>query len=259
MDLQEPGWEVPWLDQPWAAAVQRVGVQRYGETFRFLGYDLMQFAASPMETRRRGEGGDIQFSVRPYVGDCIIFSGTTDREFARHRLGKDLASPFADYCFIHPETRWYNLASPIGSRKFFARHSPQILDFFAGLIAHRTSEGKRVLLVAKKYFLGLCADGLTERFAKLGIGLRVATRNWSAKQLEDPRITPLINYGMIGTNRFEQFDAVYCLTGYYVNETVVDQCLQDVTRQDLRLPIRIETSGHPRRRRAHLAEPDHCY
>jgi hypothetical protein len=258
-DLQEVGWRVPWPGPRWAAAVQRVGVQLYGDAFRFLGYDLTQFAASPVETRRRDEAGGIQFSVRPYVGDCIVFTGTTDRGFACYRLGKDLASPFADHRFRHPGTRWYNLASPIGSRRYFARHSPQVLDFFAQLVARRTAEGKRVLLVAKKCFLRLCAVGLAERFAHAGVALRAVTGGWSEALLADPGVVPLINYGMIGTNRFEHFDVVYCLTGYYVNEHVVNQCLQDLTRQDLRLPVRIETTGHPRRRRARLAEPEHRY
>jgi hypothetical protein len=64
---------------------------------------------------------------------------------------------------------------------------------------------------------------------------------------------------MIGTNLFEDFDAVYCLSGYYVNEAVVNQCLQDVTRRGLRLPIEITTAGRPRRRIARVKDPAHGY
>src|SRR5262249_70530 len=69
----------------------------------------------------------------------------------------------------------------------------------------------------------------------------------------------LINYGMIGTNLFEHFDAVYCLTGFYVHEGVVNECLQDITREDLRLPIKIETIGNPKRRVASVVDPAHRY
>lgn len=258
-DLQTPSWRVPRVLHRWALVVQSVGVQRHGQSFRFLGYDLTHFAFSPRESRLRDSDGNIRFSVHPYVGDCIIFSGTTDLEFTRYRLGKDFASPFARYRFSHPGTCWYNLCSPLGSRKYFARHAPQILDFFAGLLLRRAREGKRVLLVAKKHFVDVCAKGLAERFAQAGSPLRVVAEGWSPEVLADSDVVPLINYGMIGTNLFEDFDAVYCLTAYYVNEQVVNQCLQDITRQDLRLPIKIMTAGNPRRRLAQVADPDHLY
>jgi hypothetical protein len=258
-DLQAPSWRAPRVRSRWALLVQDVGVQRYGDQFHFLGYDLGQFARSPRESRHKDAAGDVRFAVRPYVGDCMIFSGTTDLAFTRHRLGIDLASPFAGYRFSNPGTRWYNLASPLGSRKYFARHAPQILDFFAGLVVRRAAAGKRVLLVAKKALVELCARGLAERFARACGGLRVITSGWSAGLLADPSVVPVITYGLIGVNLFEHFDAAYCLTAYYVNEPVVNACLQDVTRWDLRLPIEITTQGHPRRRLARVIDPDHRY
>jgi hypothetical protein len=259
VDLQDSGWHMPFVKQHWAINVQRVGMDRFGDDFRFLGYELIHFSYSPLESRRRDENGDIQFSMRPFLGDCMVFSGTADVSFAHYRLGRDLASPFADYQFSHPDTIWCNLASPIGSRKYFSRHSPQIMDFFAELIIRRSQEGKRVLLIAKKCFVPVCATGLGERFAERKVDLRILTDKWSAKRLTDPRVVPLINYGVIGVNLFESFDAAFCLTGYYVNEAVVNKCLQDVTRKDLRLPIKIETIGNPRRRQASVADPNHGY
>lgn len=259
VDLQADDWRMPYTHAQWAVIVQSVGVERHGDAFVFPGYDLLQFGFSPIETRRRADNGDIQFGVRPYIGDCMIFSGSADLDFTRFRLGKDVASPFADHRFVHPDTRWYNLASPIGSRKYFVRHAPQVLDFFAQLVVRRIVEGKRVLLIAKKCFTKLCAEGIAERFAELGADLRIVPDGWSEELLADRKVVPLINYGMIGTNLFENFDAVYCLTGYYVNEHVVNQCLQDITRRDLRLPIKVETTGIPRRRRASLAKIEHRY
>jgi DNA-binding CsgD family transcriptional regulator len=258
-DLQEGRWKAPAIFPPWAAAVQKAGVRLYGSDFRFLAYRLAQLRFAPTESRRRGEAGEVQFAARPYVGDCLIFSGTADPEFTAYRLGKDLTSPFAAVSFSHPGTRWYNLASPIGSRRYFARHAPQILDFFASLVVRRLAEGRRVLLVVKKVFLALCAASLAERFTAMRTDIRVVTGGWSEQELQDDRVVPLISFGTIGTNLFEQFDAVYCLSGFYVNEGIVNQCLQDVVRQDLRLPIRIETVGSPRRRRAVVADPMHRY
>jgi len=256
-DLQEPVWRMPLVHHEWAAIVQRIGVDRHGDAFRFLGYRLAEFGESLTETRRKGEGGEIQFGSRPCIGDCIVFTGSTDPAFARYRLGGDLASPFAGHRFSHPGTRWYNLASPIGSRRYFPRHVPQILDFFAALTVRQTAAGKRVLLVAKKCFVSTCAGELESRFAGLGADLRIVTEDWSESALADPRVVPLISYGMIGTNLFEPFDCAYCLTSYNVDEHVINQCLQDLTRSDLRLPIRIETVGDPKRRRAGVADPAH--
>jgi hypothetical protein len=257
--LQEGRWRAPPIPPAWAAAVQRTGVRRYGTAYRFPAYRLSQLRYSPTESRRRGEGGAIQFAARPYVGDCLIFSGTADPEFTAYRLGKGLASPFSGLTFSHPGTRWYNIASPIGARRYFARHAPQLLDFFAGLVVRRAAEGRRALLVVKKLFAAWCANELAERFAALGADLRVVTEGWTEGLLQDPRVVPLITFGMIGTNLFEHFDVVYCLSGFYVHEGVVNQCLQDVIREDLRLPIRIETVGSPKRRLATVADPAHRF
>jgi hypothetical protein len=258
-DLQAATWCAPPISLQWAVQIQKTGMQLYGEAFHFLGYRVAQLMYSPVESRWRAANGDLQFSVRPYLGDTMIFSGTADPKFTRHRLGKELASPFEDYRFTHPQTRWYNLASPIGSRKYFVRHAPQILDFFAGLILRRLAEGKRVLLVTKKCFRMLCADGLAKRFADRDMDLRIVMGGWSPEQLTDSRVVPLISFGMIGTNLFEEFDTAYCLSGFYVNELAVNHCLQDLTRQDLRLPIQIQTRGMPKRRQASVLDPDHRY
>jgi hypothetical protein len=256
-DLQDRGWKMPRVRPDWAAAVQRAGLRRYGEAFRFLGYRLVEFADSPIETRFRDGDGTIHFASRPYLGDCMVFTATTDLDFARYRFGANLVSPFEEYVFKQPGTRWLNIASRIGARAYFAQHAPQVLDFYAGLAARRTAEGRRVLLVAKKCFVDLCTAGLAVRFAALGADLEVVTGKWTEARLADPRVVPLISYGMIGTNLFEGFDCAYCLTGYYVDEGVVEACLQDIVRPDLRMPIRIETVGHPRRRRAGVADPAH--
>jgi hypothetical protein len=256
-DLQAPGWRMPPVYNDWAVAVQRHGRERHAGAFLFLGHRLAEFGSSPVETRLRGAGGELHFASRPLLGDALVFSGTTAPEYVRYRLGEDLASPFAGYRFSNSGTRWFNLASPIGTRRYFPRHAPQVLDFFAELTARRAAAGKRVLLVARKCFVGFCAAGLSARLAGLGADLRVVTADWSAAALADPRVVPLISYGMVGTNSFEHFDCAFCLTGYYVDAAAVDQCLQDLTRPDLRLPIRVETVGDPRRRRAGVADPAH--
>jgi hypothetical protein len=256
-DLQVPVWRMPSVHTEWAAHVQRAGLELHGDAFRFLGYRLAEFGYSPPETRRKDESGAVQFSTRPFVGDCLVFSGTTDAAFLRHRLGKDVASPFAGLRFAHPGTRWFNIASPIGARSYFPSHAQQVLDFFAELTIRRAGAGKRVLWVAKKCFARACAAEMRERFKARGVDLKVVTGGWSERRLADRRVVPVITYGTVGTNLFEHFDCAFCLTSYYVDEGVLNQCLQDLTRPDLRLPVVIRTAGDPRRRLAGVADPAH--
>jgi hypothetical protein len=258
-DLQDRGWNFPQVRSDWALKVQRTGVELFGDDFRFPGFRLHDLTFALTGSRRRGQGGDIEFSNRPWLGDCIIFTATSDIEFTRYRLGEEFVSAFPDHRFSHPDTRWYNLASRMGTRRHYVRHSNQVLDFFAELTVRRTAEGKRVLLIAKKCFTSICKEGLARRFKALGADLHVKTKHWSSNSLQDSRVVPLITYGMIGINLFESFDAVYCLTGYYISESIVDRCLQDLTRSDLRLPIKIETTGCPRRRRGAMVNPAHQY
>jgi hypothetical protein len=242
--------DIPAMPLDWVLAVQRAGWRAHGEVFRFLGYDLKAFAQSDVETRLRGAAGEICFSSRPQLGEhCMVFSGTTSPRFAEYRYAQPFATPFSDYRFIHPDTRWYNLASSLGTKRHFPANKPQVLDFFAGLIARRLEEGKRPLLVCKKAFVPECAEYLGQRLSELGCGnVQLLTSGFTPATLSGPAVIPIIHYGVIGINLFEGFDAAYCLTGYYVNEHVVNQCLQDVVRPDLRLEIEIRTEGAPKRR-----------
>src|SRR5262249_39565778 len=159
--------------------------------------------------------------------------------------------PFEGLRFEHPGTRWYNLRSLMGAAKFFPRNAPAVLDFFAELIARNIKEGRRTLLIARKKFRRLCKAHLTRRLAELGVGpVRIVTGRWDRPDLTDPRTLPLINYGVCGLNRFEGFDAAYCLTGYYVSEQAVAQAVQDIDARPDRLPIHIRLVGRPPRRRA---------
>ncbi len=252
-------WRFPIPRSDWSAEVQRSGVERHGIDFRFLGFDLHHLALSSVESRLRTGNGDFEFSTRPRFGDLIVFSGTTDAEFTRYRLGVKLVSPYENHKFVHSGTRWFNICSAIGTRRYFLRHLDQILDFFSELTTRRMSESKRVLLIAKKCFLNSCAEGMRDRFSEMRTQLRVVTNELSELIIQDTQAVPMISYGAIGTNMFEYFDVALCLTGYYVTEQIVSSCLQDLTRGDLRIPIKITISGDPKRRRASVVNPDHRF
>jgi hypothetical protein len=262
-DLRGPGWRFPALRRDWATEVQQEGLALFGQHFRFLGYDLHHLARADPTGRERLPGGDIRFTAPPHLGDkFLIFSGSIAKELARYRLDPNhdraaLVVPFEGYRFEHPQTRWYNVASLLGSAKFFPGNAPQILDFFAGKVARNIEQGKRTLLVSRKKFIPLCVRLLRERLGALGVGpVKFATGDWGRQTFEDPRTIAVINYGVSGLNRFEHFDAAYCLNAYYVPARTVSEAVQEVEATNERYPLTLQSGGKPRRRTARVAMPD---
>ncbi len=250
-DLRSHDWRFPQVFHDWSLAVQASGFSLYGDTFSFLAFDLVHFGHSPLESRERVADGGIIYAAVPSVSmDFIIYSGTAHQEFSEYRLGNEFASPFAEFSFIHPDTKWFNIASRLGARRYFKKNSGQILDFFAGLVAKRLREGKRPLLLTKKCFCAFCARQMEVRLRALDMEIRVVINGWQADLLKDVKVVPLIHYGMIGTNLFQDFDCAYCLTGYYVTEEAINGILQDLLGSDMNLPLKISTEGRPCRRLA---------
>ena len=250
-DLRVNEWRMPWINHEWSLAVQSYGYSAHGDSFHFLAFDLINFSRSPLDSRERTATGDILFAAVPSIKmDFIIYSGTAHQTFSEYRLGNEFSSPFQDYSFTHPDTRWYNIASRLGVKKYFKKNSPQIIDFFASLVAKRIKEGKRPLLISKKCFSAFCARQMEEKLRELGLEVSVAISGWQVERLRDTRIVPLINYGMIGTNLFQEFDCAYCLNGYYVTEAAVNSILQDLLGSDMNIPLKISIGGSPCRRRA---------
>ena len=250
-DLRASEWRMPWINHEWSLAVQSCGYSTHGDSFYFLAFDLINFSRSPLDSRERTVNGDILFASVPSIKmDFIIYSGTAHQAFSEYRLGNEFSSPFQGYSFNHPETRWYNIASRLGVKKYFKKNSPQIIDFFAGLVAKRIKEGKRPLLISKKCFSAFCARQMEEKLRELGLEVSVAISGWQADRLRGAGVIPLINYGMIGTNLFQEFDCAFCLTGYYVTEAAVDSILQDLLASDMSVPLEISIGGRPCRRRA---------
>jgi hypothetical protein len=260
-DLRGGLWIFPQMPMEWALTIQQRGKRQFGNSFQFLMYELQAFGWSPRESRERLHNDDIRFASSPFIGgevDLVLYSATCIPEFARFRLGVELAQPFKDVVIEHPETRWYNIASRLGARCYFGANSDQVLDFFAGLVFKRIKEGKRPLLVAKKCFLPLCAAGMERRLRELGLeNARVVYKNWEKADLDGPAVVSLISYGIVGVNTFEHFDAAYCLTSFNVNEDVLDRILHDVVGRDFQIPFKIECRGTPPRRTVSVVDPHH--
>jgi hypothetical protein len=250
-DMRCHEWLMPWITFDWSVAVQSCGHKIYGDSFHFPAFDLVHFGRSPLESRERANNGDILYAIGPNVkGDFIIYSGAAYNGFSQFRMGLEFTSPFEEYRFEHPETVWYNIASRLGAKSYFLKNSAQVLDFIAGLVARRMRNGKRPLLVAKKCFVPFCAHEIQKRLRAMGVAeASVIITGWRKDLLANPLVVPLIHFGMIGNNLFEDFDCAYCLTGYCVTEEAVNGILQDVMASDMKVPLRVTIEGKPWRRR----------
>jgi hypothetical protein len=249
-DLRHRGWRLPRLRPDLAVRVQEAGRAEFGDRFRFIGFDVQRLGHSPFQSRELHFNGEITFASPPRTdADLLVYSGTLIPEFCEFRLGIKLADPFKNYCFNHPGTHWSNIANLIGAKKYFARNSDQVLDFFAGLVARRMREGRRPLLISKKCFIPLCTKGLTERLKRFGFdNIRIVSSGWDKQDLNDVNVIPIINYGVIGVNLFNDFDCAFCLNSYFVNAEVINHIVQDVVASDGYVLIQIHTAGMPIRR-----------
>jgi len=252
-DLCCDQWSFSPLSPGLTVKLQELGYALYGDDFKFIAYDLVKFGYSLISSRERRKTGDISYAIQPFINcDVIIYSGTVDHEFLKFRIGKSFTNPFEMYQFRDKGTVWYNISSRIGTRSYFIRNAPQILDFYAQLIARRVNDGKKPLLVAKKRFISFCVVELNQRLKDFGFGnIKIVAVNKKTDSIAMNAV-PIINYGMIGVNRFQFYDCAYCLTGYYVNERIVNSILQDIVASDHHIPIKIKTGGMPRRRRVEV-------
>ena len=254
-DLRRPTWSYQSLNYDDAYQLQKQGHLRHRGQFRNIENDLDLFCRSTLKTREKHQNGAVSFSAAPDLSaDMMIYSGTIVPELLEYRLRRKVKNPFSDYKFTHPDTHWYNISNLIGTARYFRAHAPQILDFFSTLIARKMGEGKRCLLIAKKDFLGPCADGIEQALARHDKrDIKVVRGDWDSVDLSDSNIIPLINYGVIGINLFQEFDCAYCLTSYYVDLDAVDNILQDALASDQKIPIEIGFEKNPMRRIAHAA------
>lgn len=262
-DFRRRTWRFPAIEPGWARAVQAAGRGRFGPEFRFPAFELSQVARSDPLSRERTPEGDLAFSCPPDLGDdYLVFSGSAAPGLVRyrldpeHRLPAPLA-PFEDVRFENPDTSWMNINSLLGAEKYFARNAPALLDFFAALVARNVRAGRRTLLVTRKRFRDLCRDGLECRLGAMDLGpVRIITDGWERTDLSDPRILPLIGYGISGVNRFEEFEAAYCLNSYYVSAATISETVQDLDATELRFSVRIVMQGDPPRRTVRVEMPD---
>ncbi|CAK1794518.1 DNA-binding response regulator [Vibrio crassostreae] len=256
-DLQDANaWHFPRLDANDMTKILTIGDEIFGDSFHNIIYDLQAFGYSSAESREKLPSGDIRFPASPFTStsDVLLYSGTTHLSILKMRLGIDFYSPYDNYEFKGEGTTWLNLASATGASSNFIKNSPQILDAFTQLTIQRIREGKRVLLVSKKSHVGYCVKAINLMLVEQGVNdIRVVH---GEHYLENPDITlvPVIHYGVIGINQFEEFDCSYCLNSYYVKQGTLSDSVQDLRADSERIDVAITYSKNPRRRYGVVAD-----
>jgi len=240
---------VPWLHRH-AFSIQKAGWRLYRERFRYSGFDLTQLAWSRRDERWLRDG-DFVFIARPYLRcHVLLLSASLTADYAGHRLGRGpVASPFERTRFLHSASRILNLRNRCGADRHFKANSSRILDTFALLVARNVLEGRSTVIIAKKKSKKFCADYLRERLAGWGIEVRFLVEDASAlPATPDPRVIPVLHYGILGTNDYSEYESAYCVTSYYVRTDVLNDQLHEFEPDTFRVRLGIR-AGPDRRRR----------
>lgn len=217
----------PMIYPPQLAALQRKGWDMYSRRFRFLGFDLPALCAA---RRWRVEQG-VCYVARPHLDDSdyIVAAAGVPLDLVRHRFAEPRIEQFAqDVRLLHQDTRVYNINSTIGSASYHEKNAPQILYAAAQFIVKLAAEGKRVVVVTKKRFVGLDSAGLEKHLGALSGQPYRVIHNAKNEDIPDPMTIPLVTYGAQGINTYEHFDAVIALCSYNAREDVIAEHVNDV-------------------------------
>lgn len=256
-DLQDAkAWDFPRLGVNEMTQILTWGDELFGDSFRNIIYDLQAFGYSSAESREKLPNDDIRFPASPFTSESnvLLYSGTTHLSILKMRLGIEFHSPYDNYEFRGEGTTWLNLASSIGASTNFKKNAPQILDAFLQLSVQRIQSGKRVLLVSKKDHADFCIETLNQMLLEQNINnIRVVHGEHYAES-SDLTLIPVIHYGVIGINLYEEFDCCYCLNSYYVPEDVLSSSIQNLRADSERIEVAITYSKKPRRRYGIVAE-----
>ena len=139
-----------------------------------------------------------------------------------------------------------------GNEGAFHGQCPTNLGFFCAARRQAPAGGAAGPADRQKVLSGVLCRRNGGPAAGLGVG-GSSGHTGKKTNLKDPTIIPIINYGVVGINKFKKFDCAFCLTGYFVNERVVNSVLQDVYATDMQIPLKFTTEGLPRRRRVGVA------
>jgi hypothetical protein len=237
-------------------AAQMAGQQAFGSAFRYLATEL-ELLNSAVTTGQWRDGDTFEIVVRiDTIGcDVVIMAPYLDPEIVEERLSRPVNKLFSSLVFRHSESRIINIADPIGTATTLAQpaHFNRVVDFFLALILRNIAQERRTVLVTRKKFLNRVKARVEQVSAALGQPLTCVLAS-SGKPFErcGPTEIALINYGIVGVNSLEAFNALYCVGGYYARADHLNAVYQQTLPPDSRMPIRVRMEN--RRRQVYAAD-----
>ena len=237
-------------------AVQEAGYQAFGTCFRYLGPEL-ELLNSEVATGQWRDGDTFEIVVRVHTMGCdvVIMAPYLNAEIVEERLSRPVNTLFSNFAFRHSETRIINIADPIGTAKTLAQpeHFNRIVDFFLALVLKNVAQRRRTVLVTRKKFINRVKARIEQISALIGQPL-ICVLATSCKSFDScgPTEIALINYGIVGVNSLEAFDALYCIGGYYVRADHLNAIYQQTLPPHTRMPIGVRVEN--RRRQVYAAD-----
>jgi hypothetical protein len=187
--------------------------------------------------------------------DVVIMAPYLDAEIVEERLSRPVIKLFSNLVFRHSENRIINIADPIGTANTLTQpeHFNRVVDFFLALTLRNVMQGRRTALVTRKKFLNRVKARVEEISAVIGQPLTCVLAS-SGKPFDrcEPAEIALINYGIVGVNSLESFDALYCIGGYYARADHLNAVYQQTLRPGSRMPIGVRMEN--RRRYVYAAD-----
>ena len=237
-------------------AAQMAGQQAFGSAFRYLATEL-ELLNSAVTTGQWRDGDTFEIVVRvDTIGcDVVIMAPYLNPEIVEERLSRPVNKLFSNLVFRHSESRIINIADPIGTATTLAQpaHFNRAVDFFLALILRNVVQGRRTVLVTRKKFLNRVKARIEQVSATIGRPLSCVLAS-SGKPFDrcGPAEIALINYGIVGVNSLESFDALYCIGGYYARADHLNAVYQQTLPPDSRMPIGVRMEN--RRRQVYAAD-----
>lgn len=259
-NLRDPSWRFPLPAVDVVLALQRLGVEQYGEDFYFPGYDLAAFSCQDPGYRTRTTDGHVEFLCLPDLeanGKLVVLSGTASKRLLEHRLSMSFTELFADCRFKHQDSRFYNLNLGSGIGRYHREHLPRMADFAVQYLIRQMRRNRSMAVLTKKKFLGETVESLNLvlNAAWLRRVRAVPLDEWD-RQSRDILQIPVLHYGgAIGFNDLEDIDSIVCLAGYYIRTEELNRLVNEVSRDHAHRLYKIATATRPLRRVVMPANP----
>lgn len=228
--------------------IQTAGVSLYGAEFKNISQDLSLLSRLRIESRWLKDG-EIHYQnlVDTRKMAVVIFSPYLPIPVVEERLGRDAVLAFEPHIFRHSESRFINILDPIGSLRTLSQetHFGRTCDFFGALLLKLHSERRRSVIVAKKSLVPKIISHLEELFGSLGVNVKVVS--------DLSKIDPLsldcvvINYGILGVNSLQGYDAIFCIGGYYAREDLILETYWQLVPHDERQDLSISSADGRRK------------